>query len=190
MNDFSIRDRIVQGFIHEFNRKGPKLTMQDISDYLGMAKKTIYKSFKSKTAIYEFILKETSDEIHERQIAVSQDPSLSTKEKLFKILTIKTTSETVLDVARLAEVENVEPEFYKKLMHSYERQWDCFSNLVEIGKKDGTLKPDTSAQFLVALLSNGYEMFYKGNFLASNHISYTNAVTKLAEIVLSGVYAK
>jgi len=188
MSTLSLENRIFEGFIHEFNRLGPAVTLNDIARYLHMAKKTIYTVFDSKTDIYERLLQRTMDEILQAQKGVFEDTSLSTHDKLLKILTIKTTSETLLDVSQFSAIHKYEPDFYAHLMKAYEMQWDYFTRLVEIAQKDGTLRCDVTPSFLTNMLAKSYEMLFQPDFLVRNHMTYTEAVTKIAQIVLSGVY--
>jgi AcrR family transcriptional regulator len=189
MPDSSLKNKIISEFARQFNIAGPKLTLSGISSALHISKKTIYRYFSSKEDLYEEVLAATSAEIHAAQLAVKNDPSLSTKEKLLRILTIKTKAEALFDVSKMYQLQKFEPVFYGHLLAAYRIHWECFSELVEIGKQDGTLKPDTSAPFLVSLLTKGYEMCYEGDFLARNKMTYTEAVKKIAETVLAGIYA-
>ena len=62
-----IQEKILKGTIQVFNKKGLKLTMDDVADELKISKKTIYKYFSSKRAIYDIILERTSSYIVEMQ---------------------------------------------------------------------------------------------------------------------------
>ena len=48
-----IREKILIGTIQVFNKKGLKLTMDDVADELKISKKTIYKEFSSKEEMFE-----------------------------------------------------------------------------------------------------------------------------------------
>jgi len=189
MNNENIRQEIIKEFAREFNKDGPQLVLSSVASALHISKKTIYRYFESKTAIYDCILAQTCAEIHAVQDKIVNDSSLNTREKLFRILTIKSTNESVFDVSKMYEFLKYEPVFHQHLLAAYRTNWAPFSALIELGKKDGTLKKDTSAPFLVSLITKGYEMCYEGDFLARNKLTYTEAVTKIAEIVLAGVYA-
>jgi AcrR family transcriptional regulator len=190
MTDDTIRKQITTEFARQFNLIGPKTTLATLAKALHISKKTIYRYFKSKSDLYEKVLSATSDQIHAAQIAVRDDASLTTKEKLFKILTIKTEAEVLFDVSKMYQLKKYEPVFYSHLMAAYRLHWECFEALVEEGKTDGTLRPDASAPFLVSLLTKGYEMCYEGDFLSRNHLTYSEAVTELAKTILSGVLIK
>ena len=47
------REKILKGTIQVFNKKGLKLTMDDVAEELKISKKTIYKEFKSKDEIFD-----------------------------------------------------------------------------------------------------------------------------------------
>jgi AcrR family transcriptional regulator len=190
MLDPNLKTAIKSTFISLFNVKGPALTLEDIATSLHIAKKTIYRFFGSKAAIYEDILTSSSTEILTEQKRIFNEPNLSTKEKLYQILTIRTQAEAQFDVAKLSNLNEYEPAVYQHLLQAYETQWHYFSQLVEIAKKDGTLRPDVSASFLVDVLAKSYESFYQNDFLAKNHLTYTEAVTKVAHLVLDGALKK
>lgn len=186
MLDSHLKEQIEAVFIAVFNVKGPKVTLEEVATSIHISKKTIYRFFKSKTDIYESILHDTMKEILSEQRRIFNDPNLSTREKLLAILTIKTTAEQQMDVAKMNLLKDTDPIFYADLIKGYETQWQYFADLIEIAKKDGTVKPDTSAPFLINIFSRAYESFYMNDFLSRNHMTYTEAVTRIALITLDG----
>ena len=80
-----IKEEIVNSFIAEFNVSGPKLTLDQVTARIHISKKTIYKDFSSKRAIYDIILERTSSYIVEKQKEIQQDDSIDLKEKLYRI---------------------------------------------------------------------------------------------------------
>ena len=71
-----IKEEIVNSFIAEFNVSGPKLTLDQVTARIHISKKTIYKYFSSKRAIYDIILERTSSYIVEKQKEIQQDVPL------------------------------------------------------------------------------------------------------------------
>jgi AcrR family transcriptional regulator len=184
----NMKEDIINAFVRLFNQYGPKYTLDEIASSMHIAKKTIYKYFNNKEDIYLTILDESFAEIGQKQKAIYEDKNLSTKQKLLAIITFPTSKEKVIDMAKLAELSVYEPMIYKKLLEDYEIQWQYFMLLVEQGKKDGTLKEDANAAFLVSLLSAGMEMFYKNDFFKKTGLNYTQAIQLLGETVLTGAY--
>lgn len=183
-----LKERITLEFLAQFSLTGPDTKLSSVASALHISKKTIYRCFKSKREIYENILREASEEILRGQKKVYEDPKMTTKEKLYAILTIKTTREMQVNIGKMFELEEKEPVVYEELLKAYESQWDYFTRLIEEGKLNGTLKKETSAPFMVALLSSAYERLYRDNFLIKNKMTYTDAVTLLAKVVLEGIY--
>ena len=62
-----IREKILKGTIQVFNKKGLKLTMDDVADELKISKKTIYKEFSSKDEIFETMVDYVFDNIKIRE---------------------------------------------------------------------------------------------------------------------------
>ena len=62
-----IREKILKGTILVFNKKGLKLTMDDVADELKISKKTIYKEFSSKDEIFETMVDYVFDNIKVRE---------------------------------------------------------------------------------------------------------------------------
>ena len=184
----SVRDAIVHEFITQFNVDGYKVTLSSVSSAIHISKKTIYKYFDSKDEIYLFILKRASDEILSGQKEVYGNESLSTKEKLMAILTLKTTAEEHLDMLKVFDLKDHEPVIYQAIMDSYEAQWHYFTELVKEGVKDGTLKEDVKPGFMVGVLESSMEKLYEKGFLEKLDMSFTEAIAELAHIVLEGVY--
>ena len=182
-----LKERITLEFLAQFPLTGPDTKLASVASALHISKKTIYKCFKSKREIYEDILRMISEETLRGQKKIYEDPSLTTKEKLYAILTVKTTWEMQVNMGKMSELEEKEPGVYRKLLKAYESQWDYFSRLVEEGKQNGTLRKETSAPFLVALLSSSFERLCHDDFLLKNKMSYAEAVALLARIVLEGV---
>src|SRR5574344_1177387 len=189
MVDAKLKEQIQTAFIAQFNLHGPKVTLEEVATSIHISKKTIYRFFTSKTEIYETILHDAMRQILSEQRRIFNDPSLDTNAKLFQILTIKTTTEQQMDVAKMNLLKDTDPQVYADLLKGYETQWQYFADLVEVAKKDGTLKPETSAPFLINILSRAYESFYQNDFLARNHMTYTEAVVMIAKITLDGALA-
>ena len=76
-----IREKILIGTIQVFNKKGLKLTMDDVADELKISKKTIYKEFTSKEEMFETMADYVFD-----NIKVREEEILATEE--FHILLI------------------------------------------------------------------------------------------------------
>lgn len=185
----TLKDQIIDSFITHFNAEGTDLRLSEIATSLHISKKTIYKVFASKSAIYNTIIEKAAEEIRERKEAILASPK-PTKEKLYDMLTIKTTYEDAFNMPRLSELKEGEPTVYADLLKAYEVSWASFEDLLEQGKKEGVVSPEVNTALTVAALAGAYQALYKNDFLKKNHLSYTQAVLQIARMTLDGILAR
>jgi AcrR family transcriptional regulator len=189
MEKEEIKKRILDQFLLDFNAKGPAFKVGDLAKAIHISKKTFYVYFPNKSALYEEVIAQAMAQIAERKKAILAGEG-TTKQKLYDLLTIHTPFEAVVNIGKLSVLQKEEPLVYQRLLASYEASWGDFLSLVEIGKKDGTLREDADGNFLVDILIHTYQSFYHDDFLLRNHLSYSEAVDKLASTVLAGVEAR
>ena len=189
MEHDSVKLAIVNEFIAQFNVVGPKVTLDSVCKPIHISKKTIYKYFPSKAGIYDFILKDAQAGILSAQRQIFNDPNLSTKEKLEKILSIHIDWEDRIDISKIFQFEESEPEFYQKFIQAYESNWDYFIRLVDEGKQNGTVKGEINGEVVVAVLSAAMTNLYRGNTLDALGISYAEAIDSIAAMILYGIFA-
>ena len=187
MDDRDIKLAIVNEFVAQFNAVGPRVTLDSVCKPIHISKKTIYKYFPSKTGIYDYILNEAAQNVIDGQKRVFEDDSLSTKEKLIQILTIRTEWETKIDISKIFQFEASDPEFYSKFLKAYESNWNYFIALVDQGKKEGVVRQDISGDLIVSLLSSAMVSLYRGDTLQRLGIGYADSIDQIAQCVLFGI---
>ena len=82
----SMKEKIIEGAIEVYKKKGPKFTMDDLATSLGMSKKTIYTVFHDKKSLLIDMVDYTFDAIKRAEEEVMKKPGLSTEERLRGIL--------------------------------------------------------------------------------------------------------
>ena len=184
-----MRPVIVDSFIREFNKNGPKLNLDDVASSIHMSKKTIYRFFRSKQSIYEYILNDASKQILGAQQIIFNDPNLSTKEKLFAITTIKTTWEETIDLRQMVNLQELEPVVYQHVIEAYDGHWDLVYKLLEIAAQDGTLKKGTNIDFILNLFQQGMVSLYQSDILTTSKMTYSEAIVVLAKTIFDGIIA-
>lgn len=190
MKRISPKDKIVEQFIKDFNIKGPKVTLDNVSKEIHVSKKTIYKYFPTKVDIYLYILYTAREEVKEKQKLIYEDETLSLEDKIRNILVIKTDKEKQIDLSKLQLLCEVEPVFYHELLKSYEIQWKYFRLLVEEAIKKKIMKEDTDVDLLILMLSTSYEALYSNEYLKKKGITYSAAVERIANQLLDGCFTK
>ena len=190
MKRISPKDKIVEQFIKDFNVKGPKVTLDNVSKEIHVSKKTIYKYFPTKVDIYLYILYTAREEVKEKQKLIYEDKTLSLEDKIRNILVIKTDKEKQIDLSKLQALCEVEPVFYHELLKSYEIQWKYFRLLVEEAIKKKIMKEDTDVDLLILMLSTSYEALYSNEYLKKKGITYSAAIERIANQLLDGCFMK
>ena len=95
------REKILKGTIQVFNKKGLKLTMDDVAEELKISKKTIYKEFKSKDEIFDSMVDYVFDNIKAREQEILESEEYSTLDKIRLLLSAMpaSSSEPVMNTA-------------------------------------------------------------------------------------------
>lgn len=180
------RRKIIDACLEIFGEKGCRFTLQDLTEYLKINKTTFYRYFQSKEEVLKIIIDEVSDEVHTRQREIYKDKSLSTKEKLLMILTVEPSSEKIIKPEKLYELEKHYSDVYNYFMDAYEKEWEIAEKLLAKGIKEGIFKK-FNIGIIKGLLQNGMQMFYKGDFLDSNGLTYKEALYQMLTLIFDGI---
>ena len=103
--DKDIKISILKSTIKVFNKKGLKLTMDDVTDYMGISKKTIYKYFDSKEQIFEQIVDYIFDDIKRREKEIISEEGLSLEARTRKLLSAFPERFTEIDFTKLGDLK-------------------------------------------------------------------------------------
>ena len=180
---------IYNAVIKLFGKKGIKFTMDDLAKELRMSKKTLYVYFKDKETLLLSTVDYIFDGIKEEEYKVSEDTSLSTVEKLEKIMGVMPDSYKDINFAGLYMLKDKYPKIYKKVGKRLECGWEVTIALLEKGMQEGNIRripvPIFKTMFEATL-----EQFFQQNILIKNKLSYGKALQEVISILLYGVTTK
>ena len=180
---------IYNAVIKLFGKKGIKFTMDDLAKELRMSKKTLYVYFKDKETLLLSTVDYIFDGIKEEEYKVSEDTSLSTVEKLEKIMGVMPDSYKDINFAGLYMLKDKYPKIYKKVGKRLESGWEVTIALLEKGVQEGNIRripvPIFKTMFEATL-----EQFFQQNILIKNKLSYGKALQEVISILLYGVTTK
>ncbi|MBR0516217.1 MAG: TetR/AcrR family transcriptional regulator [Eubacterium sp.] len=180
---------IYNAVIKLFGKKGIKFTMDDLAKELRMSKKTLYVYFKDKETLLLSTVDYIFDGIKEEEYKVSEDTSLSTVEKLEKIMGVMPDSYKDINFAGLYMLKDKYPKIYKKVGKRLESGWEVTIALLEKGMQEGNIRripvPIFKTMFEATL-----EQFFQQNILIKNKLSYGKALQEVISILLYGVTTK
>ena len=184
-----LRENILQGTLEVFNTKGLKFTMDDIAKNRKISKKTIYKVFHDKEEMFLAVVDYLFDCIKDEEQKVANDESLTTIEKVKKILGVLPNSYMDIDFRQLYSVRDSFPKIYAKIEERLENGWELTISLIEQGMAEGVIRP-IRIPILKMMLEASLEQFFQRDILVSNKIKYQDALEEVVDILVEGIEAK
>ena len=181
-----LREQILEGTLQVFNYKGLKFTMDDVAHSLGISKKTIYTVFKNKEEMFLELVDYLFDRIKVSETEIYEDESLSTVEKVRRILGVMPISYKDLDLRQLYELKDNFPAVYLKVEERLENGWENTIELIEKGIDEGVIRP-IKIPILKMMLEASLEQFFMRDILVENRITYQEGLNEVVEILVDGI---
>lgn len=179
-------DTILQAVVEEFNEKGIKFTMDDISKRLGISKRTLYLYVKDKDSLFLEAVRSVFVAIKEAKQEVIDTPGLDIVEKLKKTLIVLPEKYRQIDYKRLYEVKEKYPKIYVKVEEGLEAEWEGPLKLLEQAKKEGRIK-DMNPVIFRAMFTGTMEHFISKRILLENQLTYEDALAEMIDILIDGI---
>lgn len=183
-----IREVILEGTIKAFNQKGLKFTMDDLAGVLGMSKKTIYTVFRDKEELFLTMVDYLFDKIKESERQVLESETLSTKEKIQKVLGVLPESYKDVDFRQLYLLKDKYPKIYKQVEKRLETGWEASIQLIKQGVEEGVIRP-VSIPLVKMMLEASVEQFFQRDVLIENQLTYKEALDEVVSIIMNGILA-
>lgn len=181
-----LKETILEGTIQAFNEKGLKFTMDDVAKVLGMSKKTIYKVFRDKESMFYAMVDYMFDSIKESERAILEDESMTTIEKVRKILGVIPEGYKDVDFGQLYSLKDKYPAVYKQVEIRLETGWETTIALIEQGIHEGVIR-EVNIPLVKMMLEASLEQFFQRDILIQNHISYMEALDEVVGIIVDGI---
>ncbi len=184
-----LRENTLHGTLDVFNANVLKFTMDDIAKNRKISKKTIYKVFHDKEEMFLAVVDYLFDCIKEEEQKVADDDSLTTIEKVKKILGVLPNSYMDIDFRQLYSVRDSFPKIYAKIEERLENGWELTISLIEQGMAEGVIRP-IRIPILKMMLEATLEQFFQRDILVINKIKYQEALEEVVDILVEGIETK
>ena len=181
-----LREKILLSTMEVFNNKGLKFTMDDIAKNISISKKTIYKVFNDKEEMFLELVDYLFDGIKDAEMQVANDPSLSTLDKIRKILGVMPNSYMDIDFRQLYMLRDKYPKIYEKVEERLENGWELTISLIEQGMKEGVVRP-VKIPVLKMMFEASLEQFFRRDILIENKITYQEGLDEVVDILVDGI---
>lgn len=182
----SQKEEILKATLQVFNDKGLKFTMDDIAERMKISKKTLYKVFDDKEALFLDMVDYMFDTIKESERAVVENEDLSTVDKIHKILGVLPEGYKDVDLRQLYLLKDKYPKIYKQVELRLETGWETTIELIEQGISEGCIQP-IRIPILKMMLEASVEQFFQRDILVQNKVSYQDALDEVVNILMEGI---
>ena len=182
----SHKEEILKATLQVFNDKGLKFTMDDIAERMKISKKTLYKVFDDKEALFLAMVDYMFDTIKESERAVVENEDLSTVDKIHKILGVLPEGYKDVDLRQLYLLKEKYPKIYKQVELRLETGWETTIELIEQGIAEGCIQP-IRIPILKMMLEASVEQFFQRDILVQNKVSYQDALDEVVNILMEGI---
>ncbi len=184
-----LKETILLGTIQVFNQKGLKFTMDDIAAIVGISKKTIYTVFENKEELFLAMVDYLFDHIKESKQEILEDNTLTTVEKIRKIMSVMPESYSDIDFRNLYLLKDKYPDIYKRVEKRLETGWETTIMLLEKGMEEGSIRP-VSIPIVKLMMESALEQFFQRDILIRHNLSYKEALDEVVNILTDGIIAK
>lgn len=187
--DQDMKIKILRNTMVVFNKKGLKLTMDDVAEQMGISKKTIYKHYDSKEEIFDQIVDYIFDDIKRKEQEILDEEGLTLEDRVRKLLAAFPERFVEIDFSKLGDLKDKYPKIYKKMKKRLESGWEPTLELLEQGKAQGLYRPDADLTIFKVMMDASVASFFETDTLKKSKISYVEALNQVVDILLTGIKA-
>lgn len=175
--------------INQFNKKGMKFTMDDISKELHISKKTIYKEFDDKNELFFATVDYGFSAIKNKEAEVLADDSLDLVEKISKLIVCLPDNYRNIDFRRVYQLKEKYPLVYQKVARRIETDWEETDKLLIQAMDEGLIRK-VPLGIVKLMIEGAIERFLSSDELNDTDLSYEQALNQMIDIVINGLRVK
>ena len=184
----SARERIIGAAREHFFAHGfHNVTMDDLSDVLGMSKRTIYGQFPTKTALLEALLLDKFRRAEQELEAITSECSGDFAAGLHRLLACVQGQTEEVRPPFLRDIQRDAPELFKVVQarrrEVIQRQ---FGKLLGAGRREGLIRKDVPVHLIIEILLGAVEAIVNPPRLAELELSPKTAITTIISVILAG----
>lgn len=182
----TLKEKIMEATIDEFNEKGIKFTMDNLAKRLGISKKTIYTVFKDKETLFLETVDYFFNIIKASETNILEDESLDILEKIRCILTVLPERHKHIDWRKIYVGKEKFPKVYKAIKKRLETDWQGTIALIEQGIAEKKIKP-ICIPVLKVMVQATIEQFIDSPVLIEYQVTYEEALEQMVKIIIEGI---
>ena len=182
----NVRQCIMDAVINQFNQKGMKFTMDDVSKELHISKKTIYKEFNDKDELFFATVDYGFAAIKRKEKEILDDPELGLLEKLAKVIVCLPDNYKNIDFRMVYQLKEKYPKVYMKLAERIESDWGETEKLLNKAMDQGLIKK-VPVPLIKLMVEGAIEKFLSSDELVKTDFSYEQSLNGMIDIIINGL---
>jgi AcrR family transcriptional regulator len=153
-----LRTRILDQARLLFNEHGySKVSATEISQSLGISKKTLYKEFETKEDILKAVILPKLANSERDLDAILEDPKLTYIERLREVMTLIGMQYKRVSHVLIRDVYAHAPEVWQSITNFRERRVEKFAELLKQGTREGVFRSEIDPQIVMALYQSAVD---------------------------------
>ncbi len=182
------RQIIMDAVIDQFNQKGMKFTMDDISKELHISKKTIYREFDDKDELFFATVDYGFSAVKKKEAEILADESLGLIEKISKLIVCLPDNYKNIDFRRVYQLKEKYPKVYMKIAEKVESDWGETVKLLNQAMDEGLIKR-VPVELIKLMVEGAIEKFLSSEELANSQYSYEESLNMMINVLINGIKA-
>ncbi len=183
----TLRQTIMDSVINQFNQKGMKFTMDDISKELHISKKTIYKEFNDKDELFYATVDYGFSNVKKKEAEILQDDSLDLMEKIAKVIVCLPDNYRTIDFRMVYQLREKHPHVYRRIAKRIESDWDETEKLIAQAMEQGLIRTDLDISVIKLTIEGAIEKFLTSEELSKTNVSYEESLNDMIDIIIHGI---
>ncbi|MBE5826899.1 MAG: TetR/AcrR family transcriptional regulator [Butyrivibrio sp.] len=182
----NVRQSIMDAVISQFNQKGMKFTMDDVSKELHISKKTIYKEFNDKDELFLATVEYGFNALKEKEAEILADESLDIVEKLSRVIVCLPDNYRNIDFRKVYQLKDKYPAIYNRVAERVESDWDATEKLMREAIDAGYIR-NIPIEVIKLTIEGAIEKFLSTANLSKTDLTYEESLNTMIDIVINGI---
>lgn len=183
-----MRNRILAAALRQMNVRGIKFTTADLARELSISKRAIYDHFSSKQDLIEAVLDSILSDLRQQIAGIVDDKSLDITDRIKALMVLYPKAFGPVNLQVIEDVRRFMPQEWTKFEDFFEERWRMLEKIIEEGAQKGLLTK-VDLVILKRIYMGTVDQLLEFQFLAQNNITFADAMTKAAEILIGGLTA-
>ncbi len=189
----NIKKRIIETARESFSKYGyRRVRTSDIAQKAGISKRTLYKHFPSKEALFQSVINDTHIKL-EKDISAILDRIVNNDksdfvEELANLIKINIESSSTFTKEFYEDIDKLSPDSWDIITKFRESQLkSIFFKTYEIGNKRGIFKSDLNYELVLIIQQSVFSTVMNPDILANLPLTTKEVVESITEVLFTGV---